>query len=165
MTATQNIEAIQRDINKLSVEIGNVPEELKSIFCVARDVAQQREHLRDFMVNRALLQPRDPLHGGFDPLVIAEARSNQCAELSRLDSFHSALEASAELAEARKILVPLLAAHAVLIGQLQTAESDKFQAEHDAREAIDAATAAALAQIEKSPAIVRARSLLELATA
>jgi hypothetical protein len=116
------------------------------------------------MVNRSLLQPRDPLNGGVDVASIAEARSNQCAELARLEVFHSALEASTELAEARKILVPLLAAHAVLIGQLQTAKSDKFRAEHDAREAIEAATAAAIAKIDRDPAVIKARNLLELAS-
>ena len=165
MTTTQNIETIQRELNQLSLEIGNLPEELKSIFCVSRDVAQQREHLRNFMVGRAILQSRDPLNGGFDPLVIAEARSNQCTELARLEVFHSALENSVELAEARKILIPLLAAHAVLVGKLQTANSEKFQAEHDAREAIDAATAAAIAKIDRDPAVIKARNVLELAGA
>ena len=165
MTNPQTIENIGREINKLALEIGNLPAELKSVFCVARDISQQREHLRNFMVNRSLLQPRDPLNGGVDVVTIAEARSNQNAELSRLEVFHSALEGSTELAEARKVLVPLLARHAVLIGQLQTAQSDKFQAEHDAREAIEAATAAAIAKIDRDPAVIRARNLLELATA
>lgn len=165
MTNPQTIETIQREINKLAVEIGNLPAELRSIFCVARDISQQREHLRNFMKNRALLQPRDPLHGGVDVASTAEARSAQCTELSRLEVFHSALETSTELDEARKVLVPLLARHAVLIGQLQTANSEKFQAEAAAREAIEAATQAAIAGIEKSPAVIRARNLLELATA
>jgi hypothetical protein len=165
MTNPQTIENIGREINKLALEIGNLPAELKSVFCVARDISQQREHLRNFMVNRSLLQPRDPLNGGVDVATIAEARSNQNAELSRLEVFHSALEGSTELAEARKVLVPLLARHAVLIGQLQTAHSEKFQAETEAREAIEAATAAAIAGIEKTPAVIKARGLLELATA
>jgi hypothetical protein len=50
-----------------------------------------------------------------------------------------------------------------LIGQLQTANSEKFQAEAQAREAIESATAAAIAGIEKTPAVIRARNLLELA--
>jgi hypothetical protein len=163
MTATQNIETIQREINILALEIGNVPAELKSIFCVSHDITQLRERERQFLANRALLQNRDPLNGGVDVSSIAEARSNQCTELARLEVFHSALEASAELAEARKILIPLLAAHAVLIGKLQTANSEKFQAEHDARESIDAATAAAIAKIDRDPAVIKARNLLELA--
>jgi hypothetical protein len=165
MTATQNIETIQRELNQLSLEIGNLPEELKSIFCVSRDIAQQRERERQFLANRALLQLRDPLHGGVDVASIAESRSAQCTELARLDAFHSALEGSAELAEARKVLIPLLAAHAVLVGKLQTANSEKFQAEHDARSAIEAATAAAVAKIDRDPAVVRARNVLELASA
>jgi hypothetical protein len=165
MTNSENIETIQREINILALEIGNVPEELKSIFCVARDVAQLRERERQFLANRALLQNRDPLHGGIEALVIAESRSAQCVELGRLEVFHSALEASVELAEARKILNPLLAEHSVLIGKLQTAQSDQFTAESDARAAIEAATQAAVAAIEKSPAVIRARNLLELASA
>ena len=165
MSNSQAIETIQREINELALEIGNVSAELKSIFCVGRDISQQRERERQFLVVRAQLQPRDPLHGGIEAQTIAESRSAQCAELARLEVFHSALEASTELAEARKVLVPLLAQHAVLIGKLQTAESDKFQAEHDAREAIESATAAAIAAVEKSPAVIKARNLLELATA
>jgi hypothetical protein len=162
MTATQTIETIQRELNKSALEIGNVPEELKSIFCVARDVAQLRDRERRFLQNRALLQNRDPLLGGVDVISIGEARSAQCAELARLEVFHSALEACAELAEARKVLNPLLAEHSVLIGKLQMAQSDQFTAESNAREAIDAATAAAVAAIEKSPAVIKARNLLEL---
>jgi hypothetical protein len=164
MTNPETIKTIQRELNKLTLEIGNLPAELKSIFCVARDIAQLRERERQFLVVRAQLQPRDPLIGGADVASIAESRSAQCSDLARLEVFHAALNASMELAEARKILVPLLARHAVLIGQLQTAESDKFQAEHDAREAIEAATAAAIAAVEKSPAVIKARDLLELAS-